>query len=80
MEITTNLTEAFEQAVKSSKTEQQVALRFTEYMFQLQQQTTESVQKELSDTKEMVKKLGEGVKKYKTALDNLKSVLSTTEE
>ena len=40
---------------------------------------TETV-KELTETKVMAKKLGEGVKKYKAALTNLKTVLSSTED
>ena len=69
-----------EQAIKETKTDQEAVGQFiTLYILQQGQELAETT-KELTETKVMAKKLGEGVKKYKTALTNLKTVLSSTEE
>ena len=69
-----------EQAIKETKSDQESVVQFVAlYVQQQSQELTETV-KELTETKVMAKKLGEGVKKYKAALTNLKTVLSSTED
>jgi len=79
MELIT-LNALLEQAIKETNSDQEAVSRFVAlYVQQLGQELAEST-KELTETKVMAKKLGEGVKKYKAALTNLKTVLSSTED
>lgn len=82
-----NLTSLLERAVAESSNDAEAFLKFTEsYQSSLcavNQELNAQLQKtqqELSDTKDMAKKLAEGVKKYKGALNNLQKVLSSANE
>jgi len=79
MELIT-LNALLEQAIKETKSDQEAVGQFVALYVQQQGQELAETAKELTETKVMAKKLGEGVKKYKAALTNLKTVLSSTED
>ena len=77
---TSLLTSLLEQAVSNSETDAQAFLTFTKSYYENLEQQLQKTTAELSETKDMAKKLAEGVKKYKGALSNLQKILASTNE
>jgi len=75
-----NLQSLLDQSEKETSTPTEAVATFVQKYTNWQEQLQVETARELAETREMAKKLGEGVKKYKNALDNLKKVLSSTDE
>ena len=75
-----NLQSLLDQSEKETSTPTEAVVTFVQKYTNWQEQLQVETARELAETREMAKKLGEGVKKYKNALDNLKKVLSSTDE
>jgi hypothetical protein len=77
---TSLLTSLLEQAVQNSETDSEAYMTFTRLYHESLQNQLQKTTTELSETKDMAKKLAEGVKKYKGALTNLQKILATANE
>jgi hypothetical protein len=77
---TSILTKLLEEAVSASKTDAEAFLSFTKSYHESLHTQLQKTTSELAETKDVAKKLAEGVKKYKGALTNLQKVLASANE